>query len=80
MTKEIHMIKPYHKSTNNGKDQGSIFHPKSTSPTGIFANEKYLHESQDTKFKGTIINVTKEFEEFKDSRRKISMKLKGISA
>lgn len=73
------MIKLYHKSTNNGKDQGSILHPKSTSPTGIFANEKYLHESQDTKVKGTIINVTKEFEEFKEGRRKISMKLKGIS-
>lgn len=80
LTKEIHMIKPYHKSTNNGKDQGSILHPKSTSPTEIIASEKYLDESQDTKFKGTIINVTKEFEEFKEGRRKISMKLKRIRA
>lgn len=74
------MIKPYHKSTNNGKTKAASYIQKSTSPTRIFANEKYLHEFQDPKCIGTIINVTKKFEEFKEGRRKISMKLKGISA
>lgn len=46
--KKVHMPKYHHKKTNNMKDQGSSSSPKPTSPVGMFANENYLDDPQDT--------------------------------
>lgn len=43
-----------------------------TSPVGMLSNENYPDDPQDTEFKGTIINLIKEFEHPSDFKRIIT--------
>jgi hypothetical protein len=47
------------------KGQASIFSPKSTSLIEMLANQNYSNELQDSEIKTTILNILKEFKEFK---------------
>lgn len=60
----------YLKTTNNMKDQASVFSPKTTSPVEMFAKENYPVKLQDMECQRTIINIIKEFEGVKEGSKK----------
>lgn len=69
------MPRSLYQNTNNVKDQTSIFSPKPIISAKMFTNECYLNKLQDTQFKRTTLNFTKEFKEFKNPKRNSTMKL-----